>query len=344
MILIISIKERLSKSKYVVYFKTMEVIFLLLVILIGFAALIKGAEWLVEGASSLAHKLGVSNLVIGLTIVSFGTSAPELLVSMVAAISGNADIALGNVVGSNISNIFLILGVTAIAAAAPLTIRHGTVWKEIPLTLLAIVLLFVFANDGFIEGAASSFIGRTEGIALLAFFIIFIYYTFGLEKPEGEIDGRIKFDSTPMALAWVFIGLITLVIGGKLSVESASQLATVLGISEAFIAVTIVALGTSLPELVTSVVAAKKGKVDLAVGNVVGSNLFNVFFVIGLTATVSPINFNPALQTDILVAIFASLLLFFAMFYGKRLKIGKFKGTQLLIFYIAYILFVTFRG
>ncbi len=318
-------------------------IFYLLIIVVGFGALIKGAEWLIDGASAIASRFGMSNFVIGLTIVSFGTSAPELLVSMTAAFSGNADIAIGNVIGSNISNTLLILGATAIVAVKPLKIRHGTVWKELPFMLLAMLILGVFANDVIIDGSATSIIRRSEGIVLLAFFAIFMFYTFGLGSEDGEAE-RIEKKTLPVAFMWMAIGLAGLVIGGKLSVEGASQLAMQLGFSEAFIGVTIIALGTSLPELVTSIVAAKKGKVDLAVGNVVGSNLFNVFFVLGATATVTPLAFSSVLQADLALAIFASVLVFAAMFYGKRFKLGTGKGLQLLVLYIAYIIFVTMRG
>ncbi|MAG11837.1 MAG: sodium:proton exchanger [Parcubacteria group bacterium] len=319
-------------------------LYYLLLIIIGFGALIKGAEWLIDGASSLAARWGMSDFVIGLTIVSFGTSAPELLVSLVASLSGNADMAIGNVIGSNISNILLILGVTAIVATKPLAIRHGTVWKELPFMLLSMILLGVFANDILIDGGSTSVIRRSEGIALLGFFAIFIYYTFGLGKNEEDGADHVVKKPISSSIMWITIGLAGLIIGGKLSVDSASLLALQLGFSEAFIAVTIVALGTSLPELVTSIIAAKKGKVDVAVGNVVGSNLFNVFFVLGTTATITPIAFNNALQADLALAIFASVLIFIAMFYGKRFKLGTTKGLQLLVLYIAYIIFVSMRG
>ncbi len=318
-------------------------LYYLLLIVIGFGALIKGAEWLIDGASSLAARWGMSDFVIGLTIVSFGTSAPELLVSVVAALSGTADIAIGNVIGSNLSNILLILGVTAIVATKPLSIRHGTVWKELPFMLLSMILLGVFANDMLIDGGTEGVIRRSEGIALLGFFIIFLYYTFGLGTSEDGADHVVK-KPLGSSIMWILIGLAGLIIGGKLSVDSATLLAGQLGFSEAFIAVTIVALGTSLPELVTSIVAAKKGKVDVAVGNVIGSNLFNVFFVLGTTATITPLAFSHTLQTDLALAIFASILIFVAMFYGKRFKLGTTKGLQLLVLYLAYIIFVSMRG
>lgn len=318
----------------------------LLFVVIGFGALIKGADWLVDGASRIAARFGMSDIVIGLTVVSFGTSAPELIVSLVAAVSGNADIALGNVLGSNISNILLILGTTAVVAKAPLSIKKGTVWKELPFMLLSIVLLAVFANDILIDGGSDGVIRRSEGIALLGFFIIFIYYTFGL---NGADDGDVKADHVvkkPLgsSIGWTLGGLLMLVVGGKLAVTGASLFAAKLGLSEALIAVTIVALGTSLPELVTSIMAAKKGKVDMAVGNVVGSNLFNVFLVVGATATIVPIKFSNALQFDLSVAILASIIIFIAMFYGKRFKLGHTKGVQLLMLYAAYIIIVALRG
>lgn len=320
----------------------------ILMIIGGFAGLIKGADYLIEGTSSIAARIGMSDLVIGLTIVAFGTSAPELLVSMIAALSGNADIAIGNVLGSNISNIMLILGTTALVAKKPLSIHKGTVWKELPFMLLSIVILGVFASDVLIDGGAEGIIRRSEGIALLGFFVIFMYYTFGLNGTHSQAEedeaGHIEKKPLGPSIILSIVGLVLLVAGGKFAVDGASQFALWFGLSEALIAVTIVALGTSLPELVTSLVAAKKGRVDMAVGNVVGSNLFNVFLVIGTTATITPIAFSAQLQFDLAVAIFASLLIFVAMFYGKRFKLDTNKGLQLLFFYIAYIIVVAIRG
>ncbi len=319
---------------------------------IGFALLIKGAGLLVDGASSIAKRFGISALVIGLTIVAFGTSAPELIVNILASINGNTDIAIGNVLGSNIFNILFILGISAVIF--PLAVTKGTVWKEIPLALLAVVLVGIMVNDAFIDGGNFSGLTRIDGLVLIAFFIIFLYYTFGISRVEavdssmGSVSSRAisKDDKTETpALQYslfrsclmVGAGLVGLVIGGKWVVDAAVALATSLGVSQALIGLTIVAVGTSLPELATSAVAAYKRNVDIAIGNIVGSNIFNIFWILGISAIVNPLPFSSVLMRDVFVTIAATLLLFIVMFIGKRHVLERWHGVGFIILYIGYV-------
>lgn len=309
---------------------------------VGFAALIKGADLLVSGASSLASRLGVSALVIGLTIVAFGTSAPELVVNLLASFNGNTDIAIGNILGSNIANILLILGITAIVY--PISVGTGTVWKEIPFSLLAVIAMGVMANDMLIDGAATSTITRIDGLLLISFFVIFLYYIFGIAKQGAGQEELPTQYSYSKSAAMILLGFVGLVIGGKWIVDGAVMFATSLGVSEALVGLTIVAIGTSLPELATSVVAAYRKNVDIAVGNIVGSNIFNVFWILGLSATISPLPFMPLLQSDLLVTFVATSLLFFALFVGKRHTIERWQGIAFVILYVAYLAYLVMRG
>ncbi|HCH00199.1 MAG: sodium:proton exchanger [Candidatus Aquicultor primus] len=310
---------------------------------IGFVILIKGADALVAGASSLAKRLNISNLAIGLTVVAFGTSAPELIVNVIASVQGNTDIAIGNIIGSNIANILLILGISSIIY--PLAVKKNTVWKEIPLSLLAALLLGILANDVLLDNAPYSALTRIDGLVLIAFFIIFLYYTFGIAKVEnGDTEDDIEQAGTVKAVALIVLGLTGLAIGGKWIVDGAVHIASSLGVSQAFIGLSIVAIGTSLPELATSAVAALKKNTDIAIGNVVGSNIFNIFWVLGLSATIKPLRFEPASNTDIGMVILASFLLFGLLFLGKRHKLEKTEGVIFVLTYIAYIVFLVVRG
>lgn len=312
--------------------------------LVGFLLLIKGADLLVTGASSLAAKLGISALVIGLTIVAFGTSAPELAVNLLASWQGSTDIAIGNVVGSNIANIFLILGVAAMIY--PLSVQQGTVWREIPFALLAVVVLGVMANDALIDGVGASALVRSEGIVLIGFFLIFLYYIFSITKQSvsKSEDEEIAVVSTGRSVGMILVGLFGLVVGGKWIVDGATTFALQFGVSEALIGLTVVAIGTSLPELATSAVAAYKRNVDIAVGNVVGSNIFNVFWILGISATISPLPFSRALTFDVVVAVVATLILFMALFVGKRHTIERWQGVVLIVAYVAYVTVLLVRG
>ncbi len=316
----------------------------LLLFILGFFLLIKGADWLVSGASSIASRFGVSPLVIGLTIVAFGTSAPELVVNLVASWQGSTDIAIGNVTGSNIANIFLILGISALIY--PLTVQKSTVWKEIPFALLAVILVTVLANDLLIDQAAASTLSRIDGFVLLGFFIIFLYYVFGVafSSPSDQSDESAVGHSTMRASLMVGAGMVGLVVGGKWIVDGAVTFASSMGVSEALIGLTIVAIGTSLPELATSAVAAYKRNVDIAVGNIIGSNIFNVFWILGVSALIKPLPFDLKLNFDMLVAVLATALLFLALFVGKKRTIERWQGGVFVGAYIAYTVFIIFRG
>jgi cation:H+ antiporter len=320
----------------------MMVIYILFIL--GFVFLIKGADFLVDGASSIARRLKISDLVIGLTVVAFGTSMPELFVNIIASIQGNTDIAIGNVLGSNICNIFLILGISSLIY--PLSVTKGTVWKEIPLSLLAAFLLGILANDHLIDGTNSSSLTRTDGLAFLAFFIIFIYYTFGIAKNVEGTEEHAPTEQYGMGRSIIFIlmGLAGLGLGGKWIVDGAVQMAESLGMSESLVGLTVVAVGTSLPELATSAVAAHKKNVEIAVGNVVGSNIFNIFFVLGISSLVKPLPFSMNNNFDIGVVILASLFLFFTMFTGKKRSLDRWEGAVFILLYGVYITWLVVQG
>ncbi len=321
----------------------------------GFILLIKGADWLVGGSSSIAKRLGISDLVIGLTVVSFGTSAPELIVNIFASIQGNADIAIGNIVGSNISNILLILGISAIIA--PIAVQRSTILKELPFSLLASVILLIMANDMLIDHYGHSELSRSDGLAFMGFFIIFLYYTFGIahhgmDKEEHSKAHKPLWLSTSLFL----IGLVCLIVGGNLAVNGATSIALALGVSQALIGLTIVAVGTSLPELAASSVAAYKGNADIAVGNIVGSNIFNIFWILGLSAVIKPLQFQPAINFDLLMVVASTVLLFFVIHNGqlhrrlflwwkqeKDYIIRRWEGVILLASYVGYIAFIVYR-
>lgn len=312
--------------------------------LVGFPVLIKGADFLVDGASSIAKRLKVSDLVIGLTIVSFGTSAPELIVNLLASYRGATDLAISNVLGSNIANILLILGTAAMIT--PLKVKSNTVWKEIPFGLLAVILLFFMGNDIWVDaglGASTmDVLSRVDGMVLLSFFVVFLYYTFGLAKSgDDDIEEDIELLPWNKSIFYVLLGMVGLALGGQWIVEGAVMIADKFGLPEAIVGVTIVAIGTSLPELATSVVAAMKKNADIAVGNVAGSNIFNVFWILGASASISPLPYN-AMQSDrdALMAIFAALLLFLGLFVGKRHTIYRWEGALFLTAYFGYMIYL----
>ena len=309
----------------------------IILLLAGFLFLVKGADFLVDGSSSIATKLNVSQIVIGLTIVAFGTSTPELIVNVFAAIELRSDVAFGNIVGSNIINIVLILGVAALIS--PLKTQKNTVWKEIPFALLGALVLLVLCNDNLL-GTSPNIISASDGIVLLLFFIIFMVYIFAISKVESDNKVEVKDLTYIKIFAFISSGLIGLLIGGKLVVDNAVNIAVSIGISERVIGLTVVALGTSLPELFTSAVAAKKGNADIAVGNVVGSNIFNVFFVLAITAVIRPVPFKSAMNIDLLVMCFASLMLFFTMFTGGKREIDRWEAILFLIIYLSYTIWL----
>lgn len=309
---------------------------------LGFVFLVKGADFLVEGSSSIAKKLGISDLVIGLTIVSFGTSAPELVVNIMASVKGASDIGIGNIIGSNIANIFLILGVSGLIY--PLAIKKTTTWKAVPLNLLAVIVLFFMANDVFFDGAAFSSLGRIDGLLLMAFFLIFMSYTISLAKTEKQEKEDYNGRPIYLALLMTIGGIIGLAYGGQWVVDGAVAIAESFGLSQALIGLTIVAIGTSAPELATSAVAAYKHKNDIAIGNVVGSNLFNIFWVLGLSAIIRPLPIASAVNVDFGVLLLATIMLFAFAFTGRKNHIDRAEGAIFITCYVAYIIFLVIRG
>jgi cation:H+ antiporter len=315
--------------------------------IIGFVLLVKGADWLVEGSSSLAKRYNISDFVIGLTIVSMGTSMPELLVNVMASFSGNAEIAIGNIVGSNISNILLILGVSALIY--PLAINRATVFAEIPYSLLATFVLAFLANasvEGDYEAALS--ISRYDGLILLFFFALFILYVIRVSKDGKtdliEADTDIEIMPLAKSITLIVVGSIGLFLGGKWVVDGATHIAIIFELSKEFIGLTVVAIGTSLPELVTSAMAAYKKNTDIAVANVLGSNIFNLMWVLGVSATIRPMLFNPMINADILVLIIATLFIFIAMVIGKRNSLDRINGIFFLFVYVIYMVYLVNRG
>ncbi|NCT17348.1 MAG: sodium:proton exchanger [Flavobacteriaceae bacterium CG_4_8_14_3_um_filter_34_10] len=311
----------------------------ILLLLSGFIALIFGADKLVDAASALAAKFGIPNIVIGLTIVAFGTSAPELVVNVIAAVNNNAEMVLGNVLGSNIFNVLGILGISAIIY--PLAVKTNTTWYEIPLSLLAAFVVFITAIDVFLNKEFTNIISRSDAILLLLFFTIFLVYNIAISKSEvADEKVEIKKQKTFTAVLFLFVGLAGLVIGGQLIVSSATSIALSFGLSERVIGLTIVSIGTSLPELATSIVAVRKKNVDIAIGNVVGSNIFNIFFVLGVSAFITPVVVASASFIDIGMNIASGILLFLFVFTGKYRRIDRWEGIILLSFYIGYLTYL----
>jgi len=314
-----------------------------ILLVLGMVILIYGAHLLVQGASSFAKMLNIPNLVIGLTVVAFGTSFPELIINIFASSQGQSELAVGNVVGSNIINVLLVIGMAAVVK--PMHVQNYTVRYELPFALLAMAILFVVANDGLINHTNFSILNRSDGIIFLSFFLIFVYYTFVVstnshtsqERSEGhDVKELSKLKSTLFMLS----GMVGLYFGGDFIVTSATNLATSWGLSEVVIGILVVALGTSLPELATSVVASFKGNADMAIGNIVGSNIFNVFLVLGISATINPIQFNPSINLDLGVAFLATLLLFVFVFTGKGRRVDRVEGSIFLVLYIGYVVYL----
>lgn len=300
----------------------------LLLLVVGFTMLVKGADWFVDGTSGIARKMGIPQLVVGLTIVAMGTSAPEAAVSVTAALKNNADIAIGNVLGSNILNILIILGITAVITSV--AIQKSTLKIEMPyMILITVVLIVMGMNDG-----AVTF---WEGVILWVLFIIYLGYLFVLAK-NGKEENKEVEKSTWKLLLSAIIGGVVVVWGSNITVDSATSIATILGMSERFIGLTIVALGTSLPELVTSVTAAIKGNADIAIGNIVGSNIFNILFVIGTSALITSIPYEASFLFDGIVAVAAGILLWISVF--RHLELRRFWGVVMLLGYAAYFVYL----
>lgn len=309
----------------------------IVLIIVGFIALVKGADWLVDGASSIAKQFGISDLVIGLTVVAFGTSMPEFVVNMVSVAQGSTDLAITNILGSNIINTFVILGLTALVY--PIVSQKRARDFDIPMSIIAGVLVFVLVAVQLRWGETDRGIGRIGGALLLAMFCYFLYNTFRHAKdhPEDAETETVKNIPVRRAIALILAGFIGLIVGGELIVKSAVDIATRMGVSEAIIGLTIVALGTSLPELATSVIAAAKHNSDIALGNVFGSNIFNVFFVLGTSATVRPLPAYEGIEIDALMAAAGSIIVWLAVKTNRDRKIQRWAGALLLIVYGGYL-------
>ena len=313
----------------------------ILLLVVGFVILIKGADVFVDGASSVAGNFRVSKMLIGLTIVAFGTSAPEFAVSVKSLMNGSGDMVLGNVIGSNILNILLILGVASMFHS--LKVKDNTVKKELPITLLMTAIFTVLLSDKLFDKGFNNTFTRSDGIVIILFFLVFVYYLIKMARNKIDKKQDEKYMSMKKAILFTILGIGGIIIGSNLVVENASAIARTIGISERMVALTIIALGTSLPELVTSVTATRKGEYDIAIGNVVGSNIFNIGMVIGIPIAL----FGGIQQISInyidLTAMIASALLLFIFSYNDR-KISKYEGSIFLIMFLVYYGYVIYRG
>ncbi len=318
----------------------------IVLLLVGFVVLIKGADFLVSGASSVAKKYGISNLAIGLTVVAFGTSMPELIVSLVSAMNGKNDASFGNVIGSNNFNLLLILGVAGLIY--PLVVQRNTVKYEVPMSLLAVGVLFLCVNDFMIWGDTAvtapygGVLSRLDSIILLVFFFGFLFYIYRTMKNAPDIDEgeSIKIYTTPISVAMAIGGLVMLIVGGQLVVDNAIEIANYYGLSQRLIGLTILAAGTSLPELATSCVAAYRKNTDIAIGNVVGSNIFNIFFILGVTGVIHPIPYNSSLNFDVYVLLGATVLLMIFMFTLNTRKLDRWEAFIMLMAYVTYTVYL----
>jgi cation:H+ antiporter len=312
----------------------------ILLLLLGFGILIKGADFLVNGASSAAKKYGISNLAIGLTVVAFGTSMPELIVSLLSALNGKNDASFGNVIGSNNFNLLFILGIAGLIY--PLVVQRNTVKYEVPLSLLAAGVLFLLVNDSIWGGEGAGSLSRIDSIILLAFFAGFIFYIYRTMSHTTDLEEGepIKIYSMPLAIGMVILGLAMLIGGGQLVVNNALEIARAYGLSEKLIGLTILAAGTSLPELATSCVAAYRKNTDIAIGNVVGSNIFNIFFILGITGVINPMPYNAAMNFDLYVLMGSTVLLVIFMFTLNTRKLDRWEAALLLGGYIVYTVYL----
>lgn len=312
----------------------------ILLLLLGFGILIKGADFLVNGASSAAKKYGISNLAIGLTVVAFGTSMPELIVSLLSALNGKNDASFGNVIGSNNFNLLFILGIAGLIY--PLVVQRNTVKYEVPLSLLAAGVLFLLVNDSLWGGEGAGSLSRIDSIILLAFFAGFIFYIYRTMSHTTDLEEGepIKIYSMPLAIGMVILGLAMLIGGGQLVVNNALEIARAYGLSEKLIGLTILAAGTSLPELATSCVAAYRKNTDIAIGNVVGSNIFNIFFILGVTGVINPMPYNAAMNFDLYVLMGSTVVLVIFMFTLNTRKLDRWEAAMLLGGYIVYTVYL----
>jgi cation:H+ antiporter len=315
----------------------------IILIFIGFVLLIKGADFLVDGASNIAKKFHIPEIIIGLTIVSIGTSMPELVVSVTSALDGHSDIAIGNVVGSNLSNLLLILGLCAVIK--PLEFKRETRLIETPMTIVATVMFFIMCNTGAI-------VSRPEGFILLICFVLFVIYNIIMAKKGNEFDAEdgleekrsVEIIPSWKSLLYIIIGIVGLKIGGDFVVDNAVNIATLLGISETLISLTIVAISTSLPELVTSVTATRKGETDMAIGNILGSQLFNIILIIGTSSVVCPIKYDTSYNFSLLLLLVSSVMLAVFPYMGKKNYLGRKQGALYVTMYICYMFSLIFTN
>lgn len=319
-----------------------------LILLIGFGLLIKGADFFVDGASAIAKKLKIPAMLIGLTIVAFGTSAPEAAVSINAALKGSSDLAVGNIVGSNIFNILVVIGLAAIIK--PIDIKLNTIVKEFPFMLLATIVLYILGNDILFQGSATNGLSQGDGLIILCIFAVFLYYLVEMAVLSREADTPNSLDKSDdikkiNILKSGFLGILGLggiLFGSDLVVKSSSEIALQLGMSQTLVGLTIVAIGTSLPELVTSVIAARKGEGEIAVGNVIGSNLFNILFILGISSVITPLIVEAKILIDIIFLLGITILTY--LFAGTRTKVSRGEGIILTLLYIVYTVYVIIRN
>lgn len=307
---------------------------------VGFAFVIKGADWLIDGASSLARRYHLSELTIGLTIVAFGTSAPELVVSIFASAGGHGQVLLGNLIGSNLFNLLLILGVSGLIY--PISIQNKTIRNEIPYSVFAGILVLILANDSWLRGK-KDVLTLFDGILLLFFFILFLYYSYRNRREDTIPEVPAASFSRMKTIILIIAGLFFLIAGGRLVVENAVKIAQVLGVSEKVIGLTLVAAGTSLPELAASAVAAYKKRSGLAIGNVIGSNIFNFLFILGSSVLLHPAPYTKSFNTDLILYLIISLMLLGAMFTGAKKQFDRWEAMLFLVFYCSYLVYLFYR-
>lgn len=318
------------------------IIFKIIYVLLGLGLLILGGNFLVKGSSVLAKIARIPEMIVGLTIVSIGTSAPELFVNIKSALIGSTELAISNVVGSNIANILLILGIGAIII--PISIERDTHTKDIPFAILGSLILWILTSDVFIDKASVNILSRVDSFILISFFLIFMRYLFSKAKNDSKDIKEESFSLKEKLVAILSVpaGIFILALGGNITVDGAISLAQVLGVSERIIGLTIVAVGTSLPELVTTVIAAMKGKTDILIGNIIGSNIFNIFFILGVTGIIKPLVLNTVPVVDYLFMTGAVVILLLSLYVGKRHHIDKWQGYTMVSIYFIYILLLIF--
>ncbi len=312
--------------------------------IIGFFLLTRGANLLIDGSSSLAKRFGVSDMIIGLTVVAFGTSLPEMVVNVISSLKGSSDLVLGNIIGSNISNMLLILGFGALIY--PIKVRKLSVWREMKISIIAVLLLLFFMSDKVFFGKKIDLISHFDGVVLLFLFLLFLYFIFAALKSGADIveHEEIHFYKPSKAVFMVILGILGLYLGGEWIVNGALLIADRFGVSQGFIGLTILAIGTSLPELAASFAALSKQSSDMAFGNVIGSNIFNILFVLGLSALINPIKFDPELKTDAVFMFLITLFLFLRVYLKDHHQISRKNGLLFVLIYFVYLVYLFFRG